>query len=551
MNDSVQQLADDFHDHRMRTSPTWAHMLGDYRFADQFEDGSRAAEDAETAALREFATRARAIPDDGLDGPDRVTRDIIAFDATTSADVAETHLAEFGVDPVFGMQVALGVTVAGLSLPTAEVAEAMVSKYRGIGRNIREFAERHREGVASGRTPTTFAVERAIEQVEQWLATPLDEDVLLTSTSEPPAGLDVEAWRGRLTQVIAAEVRPALAAFRDVLRDEVAPVMRPDEQCGLSWLPDGEQTYARLLARDTTTSLTAAEIHEIGLEQIASLEDEYRTLAPPVVGTDDLPSIYRALREDPALRHSSTTDIVAACEAAFAKARGVMPQWFDRLPVADCVVRATDVGAAAYYFPPADDGSRGGTFYINTADPAHWGRFELEALSYHEGIPGHHLQLAIAGELTEVPKYRKFTIFNAYAEGWGLYTERLADEMGLYTSPLERLGMLTMDSMRACRLVVDTGVHAMGWSRQRAVDYMVANCPLSVGGVKAEIDRYAVTPGQACGYMIGRLEILRIRREAQGRQGDAFDVKAFHNAVLDGGSVPLAVLDTVVRDRLP
>ena len=311
MTDSVQQLADDFHDYRMRTSPTWAHMLGDYRFADRYEDGSRAAEDAEVASLREFAARAEAIPDEGLDGPDRVTRDVVAFDATTSADVGESHLAEFGVDPVFGVQVALGVTIAGLSLPTADVADAMVSKYRGIGQNIKDFAERHREGVASGRTPAAFAVERSIEQVEQWLATPLDEDVLLTSTTEPPAGYDVEAWRGRLADVIAADVRPALEAFRDVLRDEVTPVMRPDEQCGLSWLPDGEQTYAHLLARDTTTSLTAQQIHEIGLQQIASLEDEYRTLAPEVVGTDDLPSIYRALREDPALRHTSSTEIVA------------------------------------------------------------------------------------------------------------------------------------------------------------------------------------------------------------------------------------------------
>jgi uncharacterized protein (DUF885 family) len=551
MTDSVQQLADDFHDHRMRTSPTWAHMLGDYRFADHYEDGSRAAEDAEIASLRAFATRARAIADHGLDGQQRVTRDIVAYDATTSADVGEAHLAEFGVDPVFGIQVALGVTIAGLSLPTAEVADAMVPKYRGIARHLRDLAERHREGIAAGRTPATFAVERAIEQVEAWLATPLDEDVLLTSTTEPPAGYDVEAWRGRLAGVVGSEVRPALEVFRDVLRDEVVPVMRPDERCGLSWLPDGEEAYTRLLARDTTTSLTAAEIHQIGLDQIASLGDEYRALAPEVVGTDDLPSIYRALREDPALRHSDSADIVAACETAFAKARGVMPQWFDRLPVADCVVKATDVGAAAYYFPPADDGSRGGTFYINTGDPTHWGRYELEALSYHEGIPGHHLQLAIAGELADLPRYRKFTIFNAYAEGWGLYTERLADEMGLYTSPLERLGMLTMDSMRACRLVVDSGLHAMGWSRQQAVDYMVANCPLSVGGVKAEVDRYAVMPGQACGYMIGRLEILRIRREAQERQGERFDIKAFHDAVLDGGSVPLTVLDSVVRDRLP
>ena len=188
---------------------------------------------------------------------------------------------------------------------------------------------------------------------------------------------------------------------------------------------------------------------------------------------------------------------------------------------------------------------------MNVADPEGWGRYEIESTSYHEGIPGHHLQLAIAAELPDsMPEFRKHLHNSAYAEGWGLYTERLADEMGLYSSPLDRMGMYSADSMRACRLVVDTGLHALGWSRQQAIDYLVANSPLTEGVCRPEVDRYICRPGQATSYMVGRLEIERIRRGAEERQGDRFDVRRFHSAVLDSGSLPLAVLDRVVADRL-
>jgi uncharacterized protein (DUF885 family) len=550
MTDDVRQLADDYFDHWMRTSPSWAHMVGDYRFADRFEDVSRAAEDEQIAAEREFAARAAAIPDEGLSLQDRATRDVVAFQATSGADWAECRTEEFAVNPVFGPQVDLPLTVSNLAMPTAEVAEAMVQKFHAIGRYLRDSAERHREGVAAGRVPAAFAVAATVPQLDDWLAKPLSDDPLL-QTADLPADVDADAWRARLADAIAEAVRPGLQAYRDVLADEVAPHGRPDDKVGLTWLPDGEQTYARALATNTTTTLSAQEIHDLGLRQIASLEEEYSTLGGEVLGTSDVPAVYERLRSDPALRHHDADEILAECHTAFDRARAEMPAWFNRLPAADCAIKTTTQGALGFYYPPAEDGSRGGVFYVNTSDPAAWGRVEIEALSYHEGIPGHHLQLAIASELTDMPALRRHTVFNAYAEGWGLYTERLADEMGLYSTPLTRLGMLTMDSVRACRLVVDTGLHALGWSRQQAIDYMVANSPMSAANVTSEVNRYAVYPGQACGYMIGRLEILRIRREAQERQGDGFDIKAFHDAVLDGGSVPLGVLDTIVRDRLP
>jgi uncharacterized protein (DUF885 family) len=194
------------------------------------------------------------------------------------------------------------------------------------------------------------------------------------------------------------------------------------------------------------------------------------------------------------------------------------------------------------------DGSRPGSFFINTSDPTKTGRFEIEALAYHEGIPGHHLQLAIGQELDDLPEFRKHAGITAYAEGWGLYTERLADEMGLYSSDLDRIGMLSLDSMRAGRLVVDTGIHAMGWSRQQAIEFLARNSPMSLGNIEDEIDRYIGLPGQALAYMIGRLEIQRIRNDAEDRMGDAFDIKGFHDAVLTHGMLPLETLAGVVEE---
>ncbi len=423
----------------------------------------------------------------------------------------------------------------------------MVVKFAELGRGIRQLAARLVEGVEAGRTPPRLACDRTVEQLDALLASDVAGDPLLEIPPPPAMSEDeVASWRTQLADVIAREVRPAWAEYRRVIADEVAPAARPDDRPGLSWLDDGEETYRRLLHRHTSTDLTAQQIHDIGLGQIAKLADEYRELGAEVLGTDDLDEIFTRLRSDDSLLFEDGPTIVAASERAMAKAREAMGDWFGRLPKADCLVRETPVGPLAFYYPPAADGSRPGTFFVNTSDPTAWHRYEIEAMAYHEGIPGHHLQIAIAGELEGVAEFRKHVHINAYVEGWGLYTERLADEMGLYAGPLERIGMLSADSMRASRLVLDTGLHAMGWSRQQAIDYFAANSPMSLGLIEAEVDRYVGMPGQACGYMIGRLEILRMRAEAMETMGDRFDIKGFHDTVLGSGSVPLATLDRLV-----
>jgi uncharacterized protein (DUF885 family) len=548
MSDNINALAVEYFDFRHRVSPTSAHLDGDYRFADRFDDLSRAAEDDEIEEDREFARRATAC-DEGLNPEDRISRDMMAWDATVRADLLESRLAEFGVNPISGHQAMLPVRIPKLSMPSVEVAEAMAGKLRGVGQAFRAMADRLREGVASDRTPAEFAVRQTIPQLDAWLAIPVAQDPLLNVT-EPPGMADPLAWRDRLRAAIEAEVRPALVVYRDVLLDEVLPQARPDDHAGLSWLPDGAEAYDRAIRLYTTLALPAEQIHEIGLSQVETLGAEYRQLGPQVTGSDDLATIFEALRSDPALHHTNADEIVAAATAALAKAKSAMTGWFGILPQADCAVEAATSGAVAYYFSPALDGSRGGVFFMNTSEPTGWGRYQIESTAYHEGIPGHHLQLAIAGELTTIPEFRKRAFIAAYSEGWGLYAERLADEMGLYATPLDRMGMLAADSMRACRLVVDTGLHALGWGRRQAIDYMLENSPMRESHVTAEIDRYLVVPGQALSYMIGRLEIQRIRAGAAAALGDRFEIKAFHDVVLGSGNLPLPMLDRVVRDWL-
>jgi uncharacterized protein (DUF885 family) len=541
VTDSVDALATDYQEDRLRTFPTWAHMIGDYRFVDRFEEASREAEDRHIADGRAFARRADAIPTEGLSADERITREMVAWDATARADFSEARLDEFGADPVFGAQQSLPVRMPKLTIPDADIAEGFPGKLRGIATYFRDLAGRHREGVAVGRTPADFAVRQTVEQLDRWLATPVAEDPLL-HTADPTGVEDVAEWKGRLAAIVESDVRPAVATYRDTLRDDVQPHARPNDKPGLCWVAGGDEAYASAIRFYTTVSLSAQEIHDIGLAQVESLAHEYRTLGPDVVGTGDLQRIFDALRDDASLHHHDPDEIVAASKTAMAKARAAMGDWFGILPKADCDVEATTNGAIAYYFPPPKDGSRGGVFFMNTSDPTGWGRYEIESTSYHEGIPGHHLQLAIASELESVPEFRKRAFIAAYGEGWGLYTERLADEMGLYSSPLDRMGMLSADSMRACRLVVDTGMHALGWSRRQAIDYVLANSPMREGHVTAEIDRYAVTPGQALAYMIGRLEIQRIRREAEAALGDRFRIKEFHDTVLGAGPMPLPIL---------
>jgi uncharacterized protein (DUF885 family) len=549
VSDDLSRLADDCWEAAASREPTYLrHLLGDYSAVGSYEEASRESDARFATTMRELARRAESVDEGTLDERERITRSVVASYGSAWADLAATPLGDLRADPIGGIQADLPLVMGLLTVPDRSVADQMPDKLDAVGVHLRETAERVREGAADGWVPAEYLVRETIAQIDAALATPLSDDPVVAAIALPE-GIDDGAVREALRAAVERSVRPGFEAYRQALSD-VLPQARPEERCGLSWLEGGEATYAAALRYFTTTDKTAEEIHEIGLAQLAHLADEYRELGPEVVGSDDLDTIFEALRSDPKLHYERPEELVEDSRTALARAEAAMADWFEVVPRASCVVEGTEVGAKAFYFPPASDGSRGGTFFVNTSDTSAWGRFELESLAFHEGVPGHHLQLAIADELpASVPKLLKYAVNDAYAEGWGLYSERLADEMGLYSSALDRMGMFSADSLRACRLVVDTGIHAFGWSRQRAVDFMLANSPLAEGICRPEADRYVCYPGQATSYMIGRLEIQRMRAEAEQRQGDRFDVRVFHSAVLDSGALPLDVLDHVVAAR--
>jgi uncharacterized protein (DUF885 family) len=550
VNEDLRALADEYWEYVLRTEPTEAHMLGDYRYLDRFEDASREAEDADIAARRSFAERARAFEVADLSPTDRTTQETLIYETEIGASIVEMRQAEFGIDPIFGPQVIPQVVFPQMTVETPEHADQMLDKYLAFARYVDQSSERLREGIPKGRVNADFAIARTVDAINAMLEIPVEKSPFLSvQMPESFSDEDAAAWREQAATVVVETVNPAFERYRDVIRDEVGPVARPDDRAGLFGLKDGDLVYSRLIDKYTTLSMQPDEIHHIGLEQIDRLAQEYIEIAGPIFGTTVLEEIFTALREDKSLYHTTGEGVVSASVAAFAKAKAEMGDWFGRLPESDCFVQETKSGPVAFYFPPAEDGSREGTFFMNTADPSSWSTFEIEATAFHEGIPGHHLQIAIAQEIGDViPAFQRHAFISAYGEGWGLYTERLADEMGIYGSDLDRIGMLQADSMRACRLVVDTGMHALGWSRQDGIDYVAANSPISMHTIVEEIDRYLTMPGQAVSYMIGRLEIQRMRADAEARMGERFDIKGFHDAVLGSGLVTLPTLDRIVRE---
>jgi uncharacterized protein (DUF885 family) len=554
MNSELHRIATEYWDFALRNSPTDALLLGDHRFGDQMERASRQHEDEQIAALDGFVAAAAAIPSGSLTKDEQVTQAVLIEEASGRANELRSRTAEFDVSPSWGLHILLPQISGQLPLTEPEHAEALVVKWSKIGDTFGDLIHRLRQGLAKDRTPPRTSVEKSIAQIDHYLASDLGSDPFVTVP--PPPEFDVAqtaAWRERLAQQVREVIRPAYARYRDELQGEVLEKSRPEEKTGVRWLPDGEEVYARAIRRHTSLDLAPLEIHHIGLEEIARLEEEYRELGAEVLGTSNLNEIYDRLRNDPELRFETGEQVVAAAQTAMDRARAAIPDWFGRLPVADCVMmEIPEAGAAdapiAYYLPPATDGSRPGTYFINATEPTTRTRFEAEALAFHESIPGHHLQLAIAQELEGIPEFRKHALVTVYVEGWGLYTERLADEMGLYSGGLQRMGMLSFDSWRAGRLVVDTGIHALGWSRQEAVDYLVQNSPQALNNIETEVERYIGMPGQALAYMIGRREIMRIRAEAEQVMGARFDIKGFHDAVLGSGPVPLGVLRGLVED---
>ena len=355
---------------------------------------------------------------------------------------------------------------------------------------------------------------------------------------------------GQLSEAVERSVYPALTRYLTYLSERYRPVAR--QTPGISTLPEGASCYAKRVYARTGSTASPQAIHQLGLEELQGLETAMRAIAKEVSGREDLAAFVSSLKTRSDQIAESEAALLALAEDAVRRAEKAMPKAFGRLPKTPVVVkpieayRAASAPAAYYYTAPADK-SRPGVFYLNTANLPERLLYNQEALAFHEAVPGHHLQLSLAAEVDALPDFQRRQSQTAYTEGWALYAELLADEMGLYSSQLSRFGMLNYQAWRACRLVVDTGLHALGWTRQEAIEFMVAHTALTRAEIVVEVDRYITWPGQALAYMLGRMAFQRLRARAESALGETFDLRAFHDEVLAYGGIPMDVLEGVVE----
>jgi uncharacterized protein (DUF885 family) len=551
----LERLATEAWEAWLVAHPIAATAIGDRRFDDRLPAVSQAEDDAWRARLAGLLDEVRAARASSGPGADDVTASALEELLVAELAFRDAGLEGWTVDPIEGPQVAFMSLESYQPVTSPGEGAAMLARWAAMGPWLDRHIDRLRASLDRGLASPASPVRRAIAEVDDLLAAPTASWALLR-----PAAAEHPTWDGAQRSsfaeglAAAAELglRPALERYRSFLALEVLPRGRPDERPGLVHLEDGPEAYARLARAHTSLDLSPEEIHRIGLEESARIDDDLATLAGRVLGTRDLADALARLRADPAVHFATGQQVVTTARDALARATETIGDWFGTVPLAPCEVveipaHEAEHGTIAYYLEPAADGTRPGRYYVNASRPATRPRYEAEALAYHESVPGHHLQISIAQERPDLPAFRRFAGTTAFVEGWGLYAERLADEMGLYTGDLDRIGILSFDGWRASRLVVDTGMHALGWSRDRAIEFMTRHTALAPNNIANEIDRYISWPGQALAYKLGQLELLRLRDVARRRLGPSFDIRVFHDVVLREGALPLGTLAEVVE----
>jgi uncharacterized protein (DUF885 family) len=441
-------------------------------------------------------------------------------------------------------------TMPAMTVTDDDSAERYLDRLSGVGGVLASLGDRYAVEAGRGRIPTALGITHSVQQLEGYLALGVQGDALLAPVRASGNAAAIE----RATSILENDVHPAMAALAARLRTEFLPVARPNDQVGIRFIAGGDEGYAATVARHTTTTLTPAEIHQIGLDVLEEMKPEWSEVGQRAIGESDFTVIAERMRADLSLRFDTSEQIVGMAQSALDRANAVRRLYYPDYDIPECVIEEinpidAEHTALAYYRPPAVDGSRPGAHCLVASDPQERFRFEYEALAFHESVPGHHMQLAMAQKL-DIPRYRRYLDVEAcsFNEGWGLYSEQFADEIGLYSDDVSRLGMLSFRALRACRLVVDTGIHHFGWSRERAIEFMWDHTATTRSHVRNEIDRYIAWPGQALAYMIGRREILRLREQAKQQLGSRFSIIDFHGTVLGSGAVPLSVLgDNVTR----
>jgi uncharacterized protein (DUF885 family) len=534
--------------------PERATLLGDNRYNDRLTDLSTEAIERRKAHEREMLDRIQKISRADLAGQDAISYDLFLLDKKLNVEGGRFPTEYMPVDQMNGVQISFGQLAASTPFRNAKDYEDYIARLTAFQRHIDQVIALMKRGIETKWVQPSAPLRSLASQIEGQITDDPAKSPAYKAFENFPQDVS-EADRARLSaaarRAIADSFTPAMKKLGMFIKQSYLPAAR--SEIGAATLPDGPAFYQYAIRRHTTTNLTAKEIHEMGVKEVARIRKEMEGIIQKVGFKGSFQEFLTFLRTDPRFYYTNAEDLVAGYALIAKRADGRLPEMFRELPRTPYGIGVipdyeAPAQTTAYYQGGAADGSRAGFYMINTYKLDTRPKYEMEALSLHEAVPGHHLQISRAQELKGLPDFRRNAGYTAYVEGWGLYAESLGQEMGFYTDPYSKFGQLTYEMWRACRLVVDTGMHAFGWSRQQAIDFMKENTAKTENDIIVEIDRYIVWPGQALAYKLGELKIKELRAKAKKELGARFDLREFHNALLDDGPLPLDLLERRIDD---
>jgi uncharacterized protein (DUF885 family) len=546
----VKQLHDLLHEqweYTLRTSPEFASIVGDKRYNDKLSDFSQAAIDKDLAQTRVFLKQFEAIDSTGFPEQEQLNRDLMVRDLRQRLEAAKFKDWEMPVSQFGGIHIDTPQFVTSLSFATVKDYDDYIARLKQLPLAFDQTMVQMRKGMRDGLMPPKILLVQVAEQTEEIAKKKAEDTPFAQPINNFPkefAEADKVRLRAAVLAAIHDQVLPTYVTFAKFVREEYAPKGRTD--IGIWALPQGDERYAFAVRRQTTTNMTPEEIHQLGLREVARIEAEELAIAKQL-GFSDLKTFKESLRKNPDVHPKSRQQILDEYRTYTDQMWKRLPEYFGRLPKAKLEILPVESfrekTASTSYNQGTPDGSRPGHVFVNTYDYENQLTINNEDTAYHEGVPGHHMQISIAQEQTDLPPFRQQAFYTAYVEGWALYTERLGKEMGFYQNPYSNYGRLDDEMWRAARLVVDTGIHYKKWKREQVVQYLRDHSSQNEAYFQAETDRYIAWPGQALAYKIGQLTILRLREKARAELGAKFDIRAFHDEVLGGGALPLDVLE--------
>ncbi len=545
---ALNTLFDDYWQYTLKASPETATVYGDTRYNNLWTDYSASAFNANLARESGFLLRLGAISTNGLPEQQRLSAELLLRTLVDDQEAARFKEWQMPVNQFNGPQTNIPQTIAAMPFTSVKDYDNYIARLNKVPAVFAQVQEAMTAGVDSKRVEPRFIMEQVLNQVTALATAKPEESAFAEPLKKLPATISAaeqKRIRKDAMDAITQQVEPSYDRFGRYLKAQYIPACR--DTAGISAIPDGAAYYAFLIRRNTTLNKSADDIHALGMAEVKRDEAEMLAIAKSM-GYSNLNSFNASIKANPKLHPTSAEQLLEAYRKPIAQMQPKLPQLFGRLPKAGLeVLPVPEYMAAqqaqAYYQPGTPDGRRPGQVFVNTYHYAERGLEGVEDIAYHEGIPGHHLQISIAQELTGLPEFRKEEMYTAYTEGWGLYAEQLGKDVGFFQDPYNNYGRLEADMWRAIRLVVDTGVHAQGWTRQQMVDFFHEHSTLDEQNIQAETDRYIAWPGQALGYKVGQLKLLELRGRAKTKLGLKFDIRAFHDEVLDSGALPLDVLE--------